>query len=204
MRHTSRPFLLAGLGVLLAAAPAAAQAQAKLGYVNTQAVLAQTPARQTAEEQFNRQMTPYNAEAARMDSTLKAMITTFQRDTASPAAQRAQREQEIRTRQAQYQTRLEAIEDSAQAMRQRLVQPIMQQLEQALEAVRKEGGFSMIFDISAGAPIVAADTTLDITQQVIARMKTMPAPRVGSAPPAAPTGPVAAPAGVGGRRPPRR
>ena len=203
MRYMSRSLLLAGAGVLLAAASAAAQTPGKLGYVNTQAVLAQTPARQSAEEQFNRQMTPYNAEIARMDSTLKARITAFQRDSAAPVAQRQQREREIRDLQAQYQTRAEAIEDSAQAMRQRLVQPIMQQLEQALEAVRKDGGFAMIFDVAAGAPIVAADTTLDITQQVITRMKSMPAARTGSTP-AAPAGPVAAPAGVGARRPPDR
>ena len=204
MHHTTRSLMAAGLGVLLAAAPAAAQAPSKLGYVNTQAVLAQTPARQSAEEQFNRQMTPYNTEVQRMDSTLKARITAFQRDTAAPAAQRAQRETEIRNLQAQYQTRAAAIEDSAQAMRQRLVQPIMTQLEQALEAVRKEGGYSMIFDIASGSPIVAADTTLDITQQVIARMKAMPGARPGAATPPVPTGPVAAPAGGGGRRPPNR
>lgn len=203
MRIVSRSLVLAGAGALLAAGSAAAQAPGKLGYVNTQAVLAQTPSRQAAEEQFNRQMTPYNAEAAKMDSTLKAMITAYQRDSASPAPQRQQREQDIRNRQAQYQARMEAIEDSAQAMRQRLVQPIMTQLEQALEAVRKEGGFAMIFDVAAGAPIVAADTTLDITQQVIAKMKSMPAPRVGTTPPP-PSGPVATPAGVSGRRPPRR
>lgn len=204
MRNVSRSLFLAASGMLLAAGSVAAQAPSKLGYVNTQAVLAQTPSRQTAEEQFNRQMTPYNAEASKMDSTLKAMITAFQRDTTSPLAQRQQREREIRDRQAQYQARMEAIEDSAQSMRQRLIQPIMTQLEQALEAVRKEGGYSMIFDVSAGAPIVAADTTLDVTAQVVAKLKAMPAPRVGAAPPPAPTGPVASPAGVTGRRPPNR
>ena len=92
------PALVARLGArafwVVAAAPAAAQTPGKLGYVNTQAVLAQTPARQSAEEQFNRQMTPYNTEIARMDSTLKARITAFQRDTAAPVAQRQQRERE--------------------------------------------------------------------------------------------------------------
>ena len=138
-----------------------------------------------------------------MDSTLKAMFASFTRDTTTPVAQRETKAQEIQQRQQQYQQRMAAIEDTAAAMRQRLMQPIMQQLETALEAVRKEGGYAMLFDVGQGASIVAADTTLDVTQRVIDKLKSMPAPAVGAAtPPANPVAP--RPAGVGSRPPSRR
>ena len=179
----------------------AAGAQAKIGYVNTQAIIAQTPARATAETEFNRQIAPLNAEAQRMDSTLKAMFAAFTRDTTSPVAQREARAAEIQQRQQQYQARMEAIEDSAAALRQRLMQPMMQALERALEEVRREGGYALIFDVGQSASIVAADTTLDVTAQVLAKMGVTPAAN----PPRPTGGPVAQPAGVTSRPPsPRR
>lgn len=190
--------------VVLAASAGDVTAQVKLGYVNTQAVLAGSPTRTTAEAEFNRRMAPLNAEVQKMDSTLKAMFAAFTRDTASPMPQREAKAAEIQQQQQQFQQRVAAIEDTAAALRQRLMQPLMQQLETALEAVRKEGGYSMLFDVGqGGSPIVAADTTLDVTQRVIDKIKTMPAPAPATG--AASSSVAPRPAGVGSRPPsPRR
>jgi outer membrane protein len=186
---------------LSAAAAGVAGAQAKIGYVNTQAVLADAPARASAESEFNRRMAPLNAELQRMDSTWKNMLASFARDSAAPTTQREQRAAQMQQTQQQYQTRMAAIEDTATALRQRLMQPLMQQLERVLEEVRREGGYAMLFDVGQGALIVAADTTLDVTPRVIAKMKAG-AP---AAPAATPRpGPVAAPAGVSTRPPTTR
>jgi Skp family chaperone for outer membrane proteins len=202
MRQIVRSALL-GLACVASAA-AAAGAQAKVGYVNTQAALAQSPARSAAETEFNRRMAPLNAEMQKMDSTWKSMLATFSRDSAAPTTRRESRAQEMQQRQQQYQARMQQIDDSATALRARLMQPIMQQLEKALEEVRREGGYAMIFDVAQGSPIVAADTTLDVTARLIAKLKAGPAAASGT--PARPApGPVAAPAGVTSRPPaPRR
>lgn len=190
--------------IALAASASDVTAQLKLGYVNTQAVLAGAPSRTNAEAEFNRRMTPMNAEVQRMDSTLKAMIGAFTRDTTSPMPQREAKAQEIQQQQQQFQQRVAAIEDSAAALRQRLMQPLMQQLETALEAVRKEGGYAILFDVGqGGSPIVAADTTLDVTQRVIDKIKTMPAPAPATGTTSSTVAP--RPAGVSSRPPsPRR
>lgn len=201
MRHVLGSVLL-GL-VAIAATAGDVSAQAKLGYVNTQAVIASSPGRTTAETEFNRRMAPLNAEVQKMDSTLKAMFAAFTRDTTSPMPQREAKAQEIQSQQQQFQQRVAAIEDTAAALRQRLMQPIMQQLETALEAVRKEGGYAMLFDVGQGASIVAADTTLDVTQRVIDKIKTMPAPAPATGAASSTVAP--RPAGVGSRPPsPRR
>ncbi|HEY0970200.1 MAG TPA: OmpH family outer membrane protein [Gemmatimonadales bacterium] len=192
MRFIVRSSIAAAAGVLLAAAPAAAQG--KVGYVNTQAVLAQTPAMATAQQQFNQQVAPFNAEAQKMDSTFKALVAAATRET---GAARDAKAKEIQERQATYEQRLAAIEDTVASYRQRLIGPIMQHLEKSLDEVRKEGGYAIIFDVAAGAPIVSADSTLDVTSAVIAKMKNVPTasntPRN--------NGPVAAPAGVTSRPP---
>ncbi len=194
--------------VVLAATAGDVSAQAKLGYVNTQAVIASSPARATAETEFNRRMAPLNAEVQKMDSTLKAQFAAFTRDTTSPMPQREAKAQEIQQQQQQFQQRVAAIEDTAAALRQRLMQPLMQQIETALEAVRQEGGYAMIFDVGQGSAIVAADTTLDVTARVIAKVQAMPAPTpaASAAPrPAAPSPVAPRPAGVSSRPPsPRR
>jgi outer membrane protein len=201
MRHVLGSVLL-GL-VAIAATAGVVSAQAKLGYVNTQAVIASSPGRTTAETEFNRRMAPLNAEVQKMDSTLKAMFAAFTRDTTSPMPQREAKAQEIQSQQQAFQQRVAAIEDTAAALRQRLMQPIMQQLETALEAVRKEGGYAMLFDVGQGASIVAADTTLDVTQRVIDKIKTMPAPAPATGAASSTVAP--RPAGVGSRPPsPRR
>jgi len=203
MRHVVRS-VITGLAVTAAFAGAAG-AQAKLGYVNTQTVMSQAPTRAAAESEFNRRMAPLNAEVQKMDSTWKSMLASFARDSASPTTQRETRAAEMQRQQQQFQTRMQAIEDTAAALRQRLMQPIVQQMERALEEVRREGGYSMLFDVGQGAMIVAADTTLDVTPRVIAKMKTAgPAAAAPTAPARPAQGPVAAPAGVGTRPPATR
>jgi|GEM_PF-570342 len=189
MHRKLRHIVFGLVGIALAAAPAAAQG--KIGYVNTQAVLAQTPAMAGAQAEFNKRVEPFNIEAQKMDSTLKAMVADLTNDEAG-------REAKTRTfqeRQAEYEGRMQAIEDTVQSFRERLIGPIMQELQQSLDAVRTEGGFAMIIDVAQGSVIVSADTTLDVTEKVIAKMKNMATPTAA----AVPTGPVAAPAGVGSR-----
>lgn len=185
--------------VVLAVAAVPASAQGKVGYVNTQAVLSQTPAMAAAQAEFNKRVEPYNAEAQKMDSTLKALVASFTNDTTD----RAGKAQMIQDRQAQYEARMGAIEDTVQNFRQRLIGPLMEQLEKSLDEVRVEGGYAMIFDVAQGSVIVAADTALDVTPKVIAKMKNAVTPSAASP---AGAGPVARPAGVTSRpkTPPQR
>ncbi len=46
----------------------------------------------------------------------------------------------------------------------------MNRIQEVLTQIQREGGYAMIFDAAAGA-IVAADTTLDITDEVLRRLR---------------------------------
>ena len=68
------------------------------------------------------------------------------------------------------------------------MQPILDKIKQAIEDVRVEGGYAMIFNADQGSPIVAVDKSLNVTDRVLTRLKgttaAAPAPRPNAAAPA--------------------
>jgi len=160
-------------GCLLLAGSQAAQAQAvlKIGYVNSASILEQAPGAQEASQQFERDLQGYQAEIQRMSDELQGMIEQFDRQqiTLSPTA-KAQREGEIRRKQQEFQTRVDAIEGQASERQRQLVQPVMDRVTRVIDQLRADGNYTLIFDVAAGS-IIAADPALDLTEEVIRRLR---------------------------------
>jgi Skp family chaperone for outer membrane proteins len=193
---------LAATAVAFSVAASAAHAQAapaapKFAYINSRTVLEQAPAAAAAQAQLQREMQPYEAQVKRMSDSLQTMIGDYQKSQATlTAAQRETRETAIRTKQTEYAQRTQKMQDDAQKREAAVVQPIMEQIRTVIEDVRQRGGYAMIFDVaSSNGFVVAADKSLDLTPQVVERVKALkPA---ATAPAAAPArGATAAPAGV--------
>ena len=82
------------------------------------------------------------------------------------------------------------------------MQPILENVRKVLDELRTEGGYSFIFDVSAGSFIVSADKNLDITDRVVSKLK-LSAPKMAPKAAAKPAlGPASAPAGVTTKKPP--
>jgi outer membrane protein len=61
--------------------------------------------------------------------------------------------------------------DGEAAKRQaELMQPIIERVNVAIDQVRAEGGYALIFDLNDGA-LVAGDPALNITDQVVQRLR---------------------------------
>jgi outer membrane protein len=163
--------LLLSLGLALSVAPAAAQAPVKIGYINSQAILDQTPGAQDASQQFEQEMQTMRAELQPAADSLDRLIEQYEAQslTLSPEAKQ-RREQEIRTRQQSLQQRASELDQRASARRAELVQPIMDRVSRVIEEMRVEGGYHVIFDVAAGS-IIAADESLDLTQEVLRRLQ---------------------------------
>lgn len=175
---------------------AAAQAAPKFAFINSQRLLAEAPGRAEAEQSFQKELQGYQAEVKRMGDSLRTMISTYEQSAAtlSPAA-KEERQKTIRGKEQEYQQRTNAIDQKAAARQEELTRPILDRIQKAIEAERSEGGYAMIFDAGSQAGVlVAADKTLDLTEKVLGRLKTMQA----VAAPAAtrPAGPAATPAGA--------
>lgn len=168
---------LAALALTTFAAAGEAQQStgAKLAYVNSQAILAAAPGRAEAEAQFEKEMQTFRTQVQTMGDSLNALVAAYQKEEAalSPAV-KEQRQKSIQTREAEYQQRARQLEQQAAKRQQELVQPILDQITEVLNTIREEGGYAMILDAQSGANvIVAADKNLDLTERVIARLRTM-------------------------------
>lgn len=183
-------------------AQAGAPAMPKIAYINSQLIISQAPGRQAAEAQFEREMGQFRQTVQRMGDSLQTLIADYSKVevSLSPAAKET-RQKAIRTREEAYQKRTQELEQQAQQRQLELVQPIMERIQKTIAEIRAEEGYAMIFDAGSNAGVlVAADTTLNITNKVLARMGvtgTAANAPIGSAPPVRPLGaPATAPAGV--------
>jgi hypothetical protein len=78
-----------------------------------------------------------------------------------------------------------------------LVQPIMAQVREVLDAIRGEDSYTFIFDVGTQVGvIVAADKSLDITDKVISRLKPVPVTAAKSDSTKTPVGAKPSPAGI--------
>src|SRR5689334_16283167 len=167
-----------------------AHAQAKVAYVQTSVLLDQAPGRAEAEAQFEKETGGYRDQIKRMSDSLDALIAGFQKRQASlTAATRDAQAKDIQSKQAEYQRRTQELEQKAQGRQNELVQPILDKVKAAIEEVRVEGGYAMIFNADQGSPIVAVDKSLNVTDRVLTKLKgttasAPTAPRPSSAAPA--------------------
>ena len=202
-----RFFATAVLALALAGAASpgeAQQAPARIAYVNPQAVFMNAPGREQAEAAFQRETEGFRTELNRMGEALNRLAADYQRDEASlTAAQREQRQRAIAAKEDSLRQRQAQLEEQAGRRQAELMAPIMEQVRKVLEDILVEDGYAMILSSEPGqSPILVADKNLDITERVVARLKTLRAAQP-AATPARPTGaPTSTPAGVTRPRPP--
>lgn len=187
-------------GGAVAPPTSAATGAPKIAYVNSQKILADVPGRTDAEAQMQKEMEGYRAEVQKMSDSLNALVSSYNKaePTLSPTA-KAARQKDIQTKQSEYQQRVQQLEQQAQQRQAELMRPIMQQINKVIEQIRSEDGYAMVFDAgNQSGVVVAADSSLDITDKVIARLKT--AGPISTTPPAKPapgqTGPTIKPTGA--------
>ncbi len=203
MNVRSRGFVAALVLLVVSAAPAAAQG--KVGYVDSRKILQEMPGRNQVEAKLRTDLETLQQREKKMIDSLNVMMGAFEKDSAKLSADdRTKRFTALQQYDAMYRDTLQALQTEAQGKQAEAMQPLFDIIRIALEDVRSAEGYSMIFDLGAQVnPIVAMDKNLDLSDKVIARIRSMPAARPTTAPapkpvaPAAkPTGPVSQPAGV--------
>ena len=166
------PGFLAVLGAVLAstAIQAAAQSPLKIGYINSQAIIAQDPAATAAQEQFQREMVPFESELQALEVEIADLVSRYQAQQITLTANaRRTRQDEIVQKQQGYQERMAQIEAEAARRQQELVQPIMERINNIIQDIRSEGSYTFIFDV-AGGGLIAADESFDLTGEVMERL----------------------------------
>jgi outer membrane protein len=160
--------VMAGIGA--AAAPAAAQVQ-KIAYLNSQAIIAETPGAVEAQTQIQQEGQRLQQRIQAFQDSMNTLVADYQRQSVllSPE-EKKRREEALGAKEQSFAQRAQILQQEAQTRQQEIMQPIMRRVEEVIEAVRSEGGYAIIFDTESAA-IVSADTTLDLTNAIIARLK---------------------------------
>jgi outer membrane protein len=165
---------LAALSVAGTGSLAAQQAgNPKVAYVNTQAILKQTPGYVKAESTFTKELANYRVEVQKLQASLDSAASDFdQQSVMLSPTQRAARRKDLQAQQQKLEQRTQELQQQAATRERELLEPIQTKVNSVIEGVRAAGNYAMIFDVSApNNGIVTADKSLDLTQRVIQQLK---------------------------------
>lgn len=210
MRSTIRQAATVALLLAVAGGSLAAQQPTRIAFVNPQALFENAPGRVQAESTFSKETAGFRAELTKMSDALTQMVGAYQREESRlTAAQKETRQRAIAAKEDSLRGRQQQLEQQAAARQGELMAPIMETVRKVLEDIRVEDGYAMILSSEPGSsPILAADKNLDITERVVARLRTVSAarPTAPATTPATqrPAGAAPAPSGVTRPRPPER
>lgn len=167
-----RFFRSCALALLLtaAAAPVAAQST-KMGWVDTNVILRELPMAQDAQKTLEATLQGYSTELQQLLADLQTLEQEYrqQQMTMTPESRQA-KEEELLTRRNAIQQRNQELDNQAQQRRAEVFQPVMEAITTAIEEIRVEGEYAMILDVASQA-ILSADPSLDLTQEVLARLQ---------------------------------
>ncbi len=200
MRSILRATVIA-LSLPLAAAAAQTQAPLKIAYVNPQALMAAAPGRAAAESLLNKEGESYRAQLQTLQDSVNNMLAKYQKDEPTlTAAQKDSRQKAMQALETELQGKNAQFQQQFQQHENEIMAPVTEQVRKVLDDIRTEGGYALILSNDPqGSPIVSADKNLDITDRVVARLRTVAATTKPAA--AKPGGAPPAPAGVT-RKPP--
>lgn len=140
-----------------------------IAYINSAEILTKLPSVRQADEQVKRLATQLDNELKRRQSEFQEKYQRYAQDTAASEALLKARMQELEQLQLQLRELQYTSEQQLDQERQRLLAPILDKIDKAIEVVAKERGFTHVFDASAGG-LVYSQPQFDATALVLARL----------------------------------
>jgi outer membrane protein len=152
--------------ILLAFLSAGVSANAqKFGHINIGNLLVQLPETKTADAQLKVYQDSLvaigEAQAKKLQEDVSAFATEYRQGTITPAVAQ-QKQAEFQKRESDLQAMEEAIVNQMSAKREELIAPLLEKVQNAIDQIGKEGGYTMIFDTSVFNAILFAQNTDDI------------------------------------------
>ena len=159
------------LGIALFVMSGVAQAQVKIAHVNTAEILDAMPDKAKAEKSLENY---YNE----LQSQLQTMATEYQNKMQDYEANQAtmsnlvkqSKEKEIVDLQNRIQQFQANAENEFEAKRAELLKPILDKIQNAINTVGKEKGYTYILDLATGATVYVSDDSIDATNDVKAKL----------------------------------
>jgi outer membrane protein len=165
---------LALLVLSVVTAGAVSAQQANVVFLDSDRLGQQAPTLQEARQRMQTEMTRLESQAelalAPLQEEFQRMAQNFQQQQGTMTAERRQQQQqELAQKQQEIQRRGAEFEQQAAQKQNEILGPALERINQVIEQLRQERGYSFILDVAAGG-VIAADPTLDITEEVLRRL----------------------------------
>ena len=147
---------------LLFAISMAANAQ-KFALIDTEYIMKNIPAAQSANEQMQEATKKYQAEVEVLAKEAQKMFQDYQ----------AKKEDEIVAKEkaaAELKRTYFGPEGELAKMRNKLITPIQDEIYEAVKAVSQQHGYDMVVDRASAAGIIFANPRIDISDEILRRL----------------------------------
>lgn len=167
--------LLPITAIFLLAVSATAVGQVKIGYMDTQKVLAELPQREQVEKELQAFIQNKQEQLTQKATQFQDAVGEYQSSRGAMSQQQADaREEELTEMQTSLDELNQSIRREIQQKRQELLEPIFTQIDQAISTIAEQQGLDFVLNKStnSGNTILfyASQNQQDITEQVISRV----------------------------------
>ncbi len=149
-----------------------AQAQ-KFGYINTNEIFNVMPEKVTAENTLKQVSDKYEAEFKNLQDAFQKKMAEYEaadQDPSTPQAIKDRHNQELQDDYVKIQNFQQTAAQDMQKQQDMLIAPITQKLQNAIQAVGAEGGYTFIFDQAAGSILYTGTNAEDVSTKVKAKL----------------------------------
>lgn len=164
--------LIAVLGVV---GSSALQAQSKIGYINSEAIVQQLPEAQDAQKQLDALTQEWQNDLKKMQDTLKQKFDDYdKRKLIMSDQRRAEMEKELQQLDQQmmeYRDKRFGTNGDLFQKQNELMKPVQDRIFKAVQDVATEGGYDYVFDKSSSTLLMYANDKNDLTAKVLAKLQ---------------------------------
>lgn len=150
-----------------------AQAQ-KYALVDMEYILSNIPAYERANEQLNQTSKKWQAEVEALDNEAKTLYKNYQNEVVFLSAeQKKEREQAIVNKEkeaAELKKKYFAPEGELYKKRSSLIQPIQDEIYNAVKQIAQAKGILLVLDRASDASIIFASPAADISNEVLSKL----------------------------------
>ncbi len=163
----------------------------KIGYTDVEYLLVNLPDAKDIEAKLKTEKAQYDKMLTDKTTDFQKKLDDYQKNAATMSdIIKADTEKSLKALQEQYQEFQTNSQDALQRKQNQLVQPVMVKIQQAIDAVAKENGYTHVFNINAGqgttAVLLVAPEQDNISNLVFKKLgATPPAPKAAVTTPAA-------------------
>lgn len=172
-----KKILVAVMMIFFAAFSTKGQESLKIGYTNVDYILSALPEARQIESELNDYSRQLESQLQSKMRDFETKAEDYRKNVQNWLPEiRADKEQELQNLQQSIQKFQQDAENSIQKKQMQLLQPVYEKIQDAIDKVREENGFTFILSANQGmvSIVLSADEKYDVSDLVFAKMGVQP------------------------------